>query len=71
MENEKFVTVKQAAEIKGVSPITVNFWIRRGQLPAVKWGRDFVIDREDLAAVQRRPVGRPVGWRAKKDVEAV
>lgn len=65
-QNQKYVTVRQAAVLKGVPIMTLHFWIRKGQLPATKWGRDYQIDRETLLAFTPPPVGRPFGWRKNK-----
>lgn len=49
IDNQKFVTVAEAAEIKNVRRQTVSFWIRRGFLPGERFGRQWIISRDILA----------------------
>lgn len=55
----EFVSVKQAAEEKGVPPDTVRRRIARGSLPATRVGEVLLIRRRDLEAweVQRKKSG--------------
>lgn len=57
--NTSMLTTTQVAELHHVKRITVLFWIRRGHLPAVKHGRDWMIAEADAAAFVPRKVGRP------------
>lgn len=45
-----YLTVSQAASLKGVLPGTVRRRIERGALPAIKLGAYWLIQREDLDA---------------------
>ena len=59
---DEFVTVKQAAIIKGVTPYTVRRWIAQGKLPAgrepiIGWA--WMILRADLDKVEPGRAGRP------------
>ena len=47
------LTTKQAAERLGVTPDYIRALIIRGQLVAVKHGRDWDIDEADLARIKR------------------
>lgn len=47
-ENEGLFTRKQAAEYAGVSIANVDYWIRRGLLPATKFGCEVRIEFDDL-----------------------
>jgi excisionase family DNA binding protein len=40
------LTPYQAAEILGVSHITVRRLIKRGVLPSTKWGRDYMLNKD-------------------------
>lgn len=55
------LTTSQAARALGVSTIRVRQFIRTGRLPAVKAGRDWLIDTDalDTFAHTTRPTGRP------------
>lgn len=53
-------TTSEAAAILGVERVTVNQYIRRGQLQAEKHGRDLFITE---AEIERFKAERPkVGW---------
>ena len=59
---DEFVTVKQAAIIKGVTPYTVRRWIAQGKLPAEREpliGWAWVIKRADLDKIEPGQAGRP------------
>jgi excisionase family DNA binding protein len=47
---ETFITTRQASEILGMKITTVRLWLRKGQLPAVKMGRDWKIPASKLQA---------------------
>jgi len=45
---DKYLEVKDISELLKVDPRTVRNWINRGDLPAIKVGNRFRIEREDL-----------------------
>jgi excisionase family DNA binding protein len=47
----EYLSLKQAAQERGVTPMTIFLWIRSGLLPAHRLGRAYIISRADLAAV--------------------
>lgn len=47
-EDQRFLTTQEVAEILGVRVETVRNYIKRGKLPAVKWGRGYRIAQRDL-----------------------
>jgi len=51
MEDKKYFTVKELADILDVSRITVFNWIKKGQIKALKIGRNFAIPREEFEEV--------------------
>ena len=53
------ITTATAALRLNVSPQRVRVLIATGRLPAIKIGRDHLIDEADLALVANRPPGRP------------
>lgn len=61
------LTTREAAAVLGVQPRTVNQYIQRGQLQAVKHGRDLFITEAELERFQReRPkLGWPKGKRRR------
>ncbi len=61
------MTVKQAAELWGVEPITIRMWIKRGKLPeAEKIGRDWIIPSDTPRPDDRRYVEVPIRNRRKE-----
>ena len=56
--NER-LTTKEAAQVKNVTPRAIRKWIKQGRLPARKYGRDWLIWRQDLEGVYP---GKP-GWK--------
>jgi len=56
---ENLLTTQQASKILGVNPSRVRQFILEGRLPAIKFGRDWVISKDDLNKVANRKAGRP------------
>jgi len=56
---ENLLTTQQASKILNVNPSRVRQLILKGRLPAIKFGRDWVISKDDLAKVAHRKNGRP------------
>jgi len=56
---ENFVTVQEAARIKGCSTQTILMWIRTGKLPAERLGGVYLIPRRALQEVSLTARGRP------------
>lgn len=54
-----FLTTQQVAERLGVTPRRVVAMIQAHQLPATKFGRDYMIEKADLKLVKNRKAGRP------------
>ncbi len=46
---ERLLTVKEVATILKLNTLTVYAYIRKRQLPAVKFGRNYRIESKDLA----------------------
>jgi excisionase family DNA binding protein len=56
---------QEAAQRLGISPRRVLALIHAGRLPAVKVGRDWLIDPAVLSALPTRRPGRPKGGAEK------
>ncbi|HZH92455.1 MAG TPA: helix-turn-helix domain-containing protein [Pyrinomonadaceae bacterium] len=54
-----FVSVNEAAEIKGVTRQRILQYINDGRLPAQKFADVYMIRRQDLDSVELKPPGRP------------
>ena len=61
---QTWLSVEGIAKELNVSEETVRNWIRRGQLKAYKFGRDFRIKREDYDAFVEGQVAEPRGERS-------
>lgn len=58
----EYLTIAQAAEIKGASTMTVWSWLDKGQLSGVQFeGLGWIINKDDLMAFEPRRSGRPKG----------
>jgi excisionase family DNA binding protein len=55
----ELIGTTEAASILGVSQNRIRQLIAKGQLPAVRIGRTFVIRQNDLARFAAEPPGRP------------
>ena len=64
MDNN-LITLKEYAEMHGVTPSTVRHRIRRGSITAVKLGRDWFIDKDEPYDDGRYKNGQYVGFREK------
>ena len=49
--NKSLLTVSQVAQLFGISRVAVFKRIKKGQLPAMKYGRFYLIDKKDLPNV--------------------
>jgi excisionase family DNA binding protein len=66
----KYISATEAGERLGISRVRVVQLIAGKRLPAVKAGRDWLIDPADLKLVAHRPVGRPAGSKGSKTKKA-
>jgi excisionase family DNA binding protein len=53
-----FLTLAEVSRQTGLEPSWLRRLCQRGELPATKTGRDWLVKQEDLAAFQRRQSGR-------------
>jgi len=51
MENREFITTAELAKILGISRVAVFKRIKRGQIKAIRVGRNFAIPRDSLPEV--------------------
>jgi excisionase family DNA binding protein len=49
--NDKFISTSQLAKILGISRVAVYKNIKSGRIKAVKVGRNYVIDKQDLGGI--------------------
>lgn len=51
MENKDFFTIKEIAEILGISRVAVLKKVKKGQIEAFKIGRNFVVHKNELDVI--------------------
>lgn len=66
MENKELMTTVELAKILGISRIAVFKRIKRGQIKAIKVGRNFVIPKDSLSEI----LGKILSKKNKRDIEA-
>ena len=66
MTNKKYVTIPELAKLLGVSRIAVYNRVKKGQIPATKIGRTYVITDQTIANI----LGKEVSGSGKKRIDA-
>ena len=56
MENKDFMTVKQLADLLGISKIAVFKKIRKGEIKAIKAGRAYIIPIKNVSQALGRTI---------------
>ena len=67
MKNKEFVSTTELAEILGISRVAVFKKIKKGEIKAVKVGRNFVIKNKDIHNVA--DFDRVLSLNEKKQIE--
>ena len=65
MENKEFITTAELAKILGISRIAVFKRIKRGQIKAIRVGRNFIIPKDSLPEV----LGKILSEKNKREIE--
>ncbi|MDQ5882779.1 MAG: hypothetical protein QG648_132 [Patescibacteria group bacterium] len=65
MGNAKFLTVSEVAQILGISRVAVFKKIKKGQIKALKIGRNFAIPQEEVLSI----LGKTLTSSQKKVIE--
>jgi len=66
MTNERYFTIPELAKLLGVSRIAIYNRVKKGQIPATKIGRTYVITDQTIANI----LGKEVTRRGKKRIDA-
>lgn len=66
MPDEKFITIPQLAKLLGVSRIAVYARVKKGQIPAFRIGRTYVIADKTINEI----VGKEVSVKGKQRIDA-
>lgn len=66
MVHEKYITIPELAKLLGVSRIAIYKRVKKGQIPAEKIGKTYVITDRTIADI----LGKEVTSRGKKRIDA-
>lgn len=66
MTEKKYITIPELAKIMGVSRIAIYNRVKKGQIPATKIGRNYVITDKTIASL----LGKKVSPKGKKQIDA-
>ncbi|MBN1255981.1 MAG: helix-turn-helix domain-containing protein [Deltaproteobacteria bacterium] len=66
MVHEKYLTIPELAKLLGVSRIAVYKRVKKGQIPATKIGRTYVITDRTIAEI----LGKELTQRGKERIDA-
>lgn len=66
MPKEKYITVPELAKLLGVSRITIYNRVKKGQIPATKVGKTYVITDETVANI----LGKKMTGKEKQQIDA-
>jgi len=66
MANEKYITIPELAKLLGVSRIAIYNRVKKGQIPATKIGRTYIITDQTIANI----LGKKVTSSGKKRIDA-
>lgn len=66
MKNKELITTTELAKILGISRIAVFKRIKKGQIKAIRVGKNFVIPKDSLPEV----LGQVLSGKKKREIEA-
>jgi excisionase family DNA binding protein len=66
MAQEKYITIPELAKLLGVSRIAIYKRVKKGEIPATKIGRMYVITDQTIADI----LGKEVTSKGKKRIDA-
>jgi len=71
MKNKRFFSTTELAKILGISRIAVYKKIKKGEIKAVKAGRNFIIDKKDLDGILNKELTKKDKQEIEKAVRKV
>ena len=66
MTKEKYITIPRLAELLGVSRISIYQKVKKGQIPAIRIGRNYAITDQTIAQV----LGEELSEKEKRQIDA-
>lgn len=65
LKKDKFLSTSGLAEILGISRVAVFKKIKKGEIKAVKVGRNYIIDKKDLGGI----LGKTLTKKQKSEID--
>ncbi len=65
MTKEKYITIPRLAELLGVSRISIYKKVKKGQIPAIRIGRNYAITDQTIAQV----LGEELSAKEKRQID--
>jgi len=65
MENNDFITIPQLAKILGISRVAVYKKVKKGEIEAIRIGRNFAIPKKTIAHI----MGKPLTEKDKREID--
>jgi len=65
MTKEKYITIPRLAELLGVSRISIYKKVKKGQIPAIRIGRNYAITDQTIAQV----LGEGLSKKGKRQID--
>ncbi len=65
MTKEKYITIPRLAELLGVSRISIYKKVKKGQIPAIRIGRNYAITDQTIAQV----LGEELSEKEKRQID--
>ena len=65
MQNNKYITIPQLAEILGMSRIAVYKKVKKGEIEAIRIGRNYAIPKKSVVNI----LGRDLKDKDKKEID--
>jgi len=66
MTKEKYITIPRLAELLGVSRISIYKKVKKGQIPAIRIGRNYAITDKTITQV----LGTELSEKGKRQIDA-
>ncbi len=66
MTKEKYITIPQLAKLLGVSRISIYKKVKKGQIPAIRIGRNYAITDQTISQV----LGAELSGNEKRQIDA-
>ena len=69
MKNDKYFTIQEIADILGITRIAVYKKVKKGQIKALKIGRNFAVPKKYIAHILGKALNSEDKRRIEKDIK--